>query len=59
MTLAERKTRYYVCINLGGRTAQEVVLGMKAFYKEYGNYVRSITADNGSEFRNINFLQRV
>lgn len=59
LTLAERKTRYYVCIKLGGRTAQEVVLGMKAFYKEYGNYVRSITADNGSEFRNINFLQRV
>ncbi|CAK1230232.1 IS30 family (Tra8) [Fructobacillus cardui] len=59
LTLAERKTRYYVCIKLGGRTAQEVVLGMKAFYKEYGNYVRSITADNGSEFRNINFLQYV
>ncbi|MCK8627052.1 IS30 family transposase [Fructobacillus sp. M131] len=27
--------------------------------KEYGNYVRSITADNGSEFRNINFLEYV
>lgn len=59
LTLAERKTRFYVCIKLSGRTAQEVVLGMQSFYNQYGDYVRSFTADNGSEFRNIHFLQYV
>lgn len=51
VTLAERKTRYYIAIKVGTRTANEV---KEAILKELKQYpkgtVKTITTDNGKEF---------
>ena len=51
VTLAERKTRYYIAIKVENRTAQVVKNAtIKALHGYPEGAVKTITADNGSEF---------
>lgn len=55
MTLVERKTRYGIVIKIEKRTMKCVVSALKKVKRMYGKYFydifKTITADNGSEFK--------
>ena len=59
VTLAERKTRYYIVIKAENKTAQAV---KQAVIKTLGKYpegtVKTITTDNGSEFAKWQEIER-
>ena len=59
VTLAERKTRYYIVIKSENKTAQAV---KQAVIKTLGKYpegtVRTITTDNGAEFAKWQEIER-
>jgi IS30 family transposase len=59
MTLIERKTRFYSLIKINSRKSTDVIAGFKLFWDRYGIAVRTITADNGSEFVSWDFLAYV
>lgn len=59
MTVVERKTRYISLIKLRTKQTSDVIDGFNLFIKRYGQAVRSITADNGSEFTSWRFLEYV
>ncbi|MGR8808796.1 IS30 family transposase [Leuconostoc citreum] len=59
MTLIERKTRYYVLVKVKSKSANDMIPAFEYFYKHYGKAVRSVTADNGSEFISWAFLEYV
>lgn len=59
MTLNERKTRLTALILVRSKNASDMIEAFKLFYKRYGKAVRTITADNGSEFISWDFLEYV
>jgi len=59
MTLVERKTRFISIIKVRTKQTADVVAGFKLFWERYGQAVRTITADNGSEFISWGFLEHV
>lgn len=59
LTLVERKTRFYVLIKIDSKQSFDVIKGFRYFYKNYGKWVRTITADNGIEFMSWDFLEVV
>ncbi len=58
LTLTERKTRYHLLLPLASKTAEAVDEALKQLKSQYGlmfsRVFKSITADNGSEFANLN-----
>ena len=58
LTLTERKTRYHLLLPLTNKTAEAVDEALKQLKNQYGHLFphvfKSITADNGSEFANLN-----
>lgn len=59
MTFVERKTRFYALVKINSRRSVDVINGFKLFWERYGTAVRSITADNGSEFISWGFFDYV
>ncbi|MGR8861893.1 IS30 family transposase [Leuconostoc citreum] len=59
MTVVERKTRFISLIKLETKQTADVVAGFNLFIQRYGKAIRTITADNGSEFISWGFLERV
>ena len=59
LTLVERKTRFYVLVKIDSKQSFDVIKGFRYFYKNYGKWVRTITADNGIEFMSWDFLEVV
>ncbi len=55
MTLVERKTRYGIVIRIQRKSKKCIVNALKSLKKKYGKYFydifKTITADNGSEFK--------
>lgn len=56
LTLIERKSRFQILRLIDGRDADSVVYEMHKIMKEYGSCIKTITADNGSEFADLNQL---
>ncbi len=58
LTLTERKTRYHLLLPLASKTVEAVDEALKRLKSQYGlmfsRVFKSITADNGSEFANLN-----
>ncbi len=58
LTLTERKTRHHLVLPLSAKSSEAVDRVLKQLKKSYGRlfpYIfKSITADNGSEFRSLN-----
>ncbi|MGR8828623.1 IS30 family transposase [Leuconostoc citreum] len=59
MTIVERKTRFYALIKVKSKQSKDMIEAFKLFYERYGKAVRTITADNGSEFISWDFLEYV
>ena len=60
MTLTERKTRFTALIIVRSKKSSDMIDAFKLFYERYGSKaVRTITADNGSEFISWDFLEYV
>lgn len=60
MTLVERKTRFSYVVPVESRSGDDIIIGLKKFLAIHGDFVRSITADNGTEFiswKVLDFLQ--
>ena len=61
-TLTERKTREEIIIKLESKEAKEVAKALdileKIYKKEFSNKFKTITFDNGSEFRNWKSLEK-
>lgn len=62
LVLTERKTRYEIVEVLKRKTADEVVKALNRLEKRYGkmfyDIFKSITVDNGSEFSNVDGLEK-
>ena len=52
LTLIERKARYLVAIKSKSKKGIDVADALDKFSDKYGDYVKSITCDNGQEFVN-------
>lgn len=59
MTFTERKTRFTALSLVKSKHASDVLEAFKVFWKKYGKAVRTITADNGSEFISWDFVEYV
>ncbi|GAK32088.1 IS30 family transposas [Weissella oryzae SG25] len=59
MTIVERKTRFLAMYKIKSKRSDDVIAGFDKFLSEYGNLVRTITADNGIEFVSWDFLEHV
>ncbi|GAK30736.1 IS30 family transposas [Weissella oryzae SG25] len=59
MVLVERKTRYTVIVRLTGKKSNEMIEALDYFMTLHGDFVRSLTFDNGVEFIAWEFLERV
>ncbi|MDM7647650.1 IS30 family transposase, partial [Leuconostoc falkenbergense] len=59
MTFTERKTRFTALVLVRSKKSSDMVDAFKLFYERYGKAVRTITADNGSEFISWDFLEYV
>ncbi|MBZ5989023.1 IS30 family transposase, partial [Leuconostoc gasicomitatum] len=59
MTFTERKTRFTALVLVRSKKSSDMVEAFKLFYERYGKAVRTITADNGSEFISWDFLEYV
>ena len=61
-TLTERKTREEIIIKLASKKAEEVIKALdileKRYKKEFRNKFKTITFDNGAEFRNWKGLEK-
>lgn len=53
MTLIERKSRFQFMRLIDGRDADSVNYAMRGIIGEYGDIIKTITADNGSEFAEL------
>lgn len=53
LTLTERKTRFEIMRLIDGRDADSVDYAMDEIAESYGDTIKSITADNGPEFANL------
>ena len=63
MTLVERKTRQMICRKIPDKSQASVLRAIKAIEAQFGarrfrRMFKSITADNGSEFLDVESLQR-
>lgn len=62
LTLTERVTRKEYLAKISGKTAEAVGAGLKEIFRRIGkgfkDVVRSITADNGSEFAKLHELEK-
>ncbi len=56
MTLIERKTRFQFVRLIDGRDADSVNYAMRAIVKDHGDIIKTVTADNGSEFADLSFV---
>lgn len=56
LTLVERKSRMYITRLLDGKDAESVQYALGDIYREYGDVIKTVTADNGSEFATLNSL---
>jgi IS30 family transposase len=52
VTIAERKTRFYLAKKVSNKSAEEVTKATIAMLSPYKAFVHTITADNGKEFMN-------
>ncbi|MBM7617403.1 IS30 family transposase [Weissella uvarum] len=60
IVFVERKTRYMVAVRLGqSRKADAMIAGLDYFMNLHGQFVRSITLDNGIEFISWDFLAHI
>ncbi|CUW06454.1 hypothetical protein GCM10025878_00690 [Leuconostoc gasicomitatum] len=59
MTVVEHKTRFYALVKVKSKQSKDMIEAFKLFYERYGKAVRTITADNGSEFISWDFLEYV
>lgn len=59
MTVVERKTIFYALIKVKSKQSKDMIEVFRLFYERYGKVVRTITADNGSEFISWDFLECV
>lgn len=57
LVLTERKTRYEIIKKLANKDTESVVSAFSKIVKEYGNIFKTITCDNGSEFKNYTGIQ--
>ena len=53
MTFIERKSRFQFMRLIDGRDADSVNYAMRGIVAEYGDVIKTITADNGSEFADL------
>ena len=53
MTLIERQTRFQIIRLVDGRDADSVAYSMQSIITEYGDVIKSVTADNGPEFTTL------
>lgn len=53
MTFIERKSRHQLMRLIDGRDADSVNYAMRGIVSEYGDIIKSVTADNGSEFAEL------
>ncbi|MFD1393172.1 hypothetical protein ACFQ3L_06260 [Lacticaseibacillus jixianensis] len=53
MTLIERKSRFQFILLIDGRDTDSVICAMRGIIGEYGDIINTITADNGSEFAEL------
>lgn len=53
MTLIERKTLFQFVHLIDGRDADSVNHAIRAIVKDHGDIIKTITADNGSEFADL------
>ena len=53
MTLIERKTRFQFVRLIDGRDTDSVNYAMRAIVKDHGDIIKTVTADNGSEFADL------
>ena len=53
MTFIERKSRHQLMRLIDGRDADSVNYAMRGIVKEYGDIIKTVTADNGSEFAEL------
>jgi IS30 family transposase len=63
LTLVERKNRYLICRKLQDKSQESVRQALNSIEREYGpgrfrKLFRSITADNGSEFLDVEALEK-
>lgn len=63
LTLVERKTRHLICRKLPDKSQESVVQAINGIEREYGaarfrKVFKSITADNGSEFLDVDALEK-
>ena len=56
MTFIERKSRFQIMRLIDGRDADSVNYAMRDIVSEYGSTIKSVTADNGSEFADLNHV---
>lgn len=63
MTLVERKTRYAIVIKIASKTANAVMNAIKQlqdiFSEHFSDIFKTITGDNGSEFSNLSYLDKI
>lgn len=57
LTLVERKTRFAITVYLEGKKAEYVNVAVAELIKQYP--IKTITADNGSEFASLNELEGI
>ncbi|WP_461216034.1 IS30 family transposase [Lacticaseibacillus sp. GG6-2] len=53
MTFIERKSRFQFMRLIDGRDADSVNYAMRGIVAEYGDVIKTVTADNGSEFADL------
>ena len=63
MTLVDRKTRHVICRRIPDKSQASVLRAIRAIEAQFGarqfrSLFKSITADNGSEFLDVESLQR-
>jgi IS30 family transposase len=56
LTLVERKTRMLITSLIDGKDAESVCYALRKIMKQYGPAIKTVTADNGSEFADLNQL---
>ena len=54
LTFTERKTRYDIVRLIEGKDADSVSYALKGICAEFGDLIKSVTADNGTEFTALN-----
>lgn len=50
LTFFERKTRFAVAVKSSSKCADDIYFSIEGFLKKFGNTVKTITCDRGSEF---------